>query len=805
VDALVMPAPSAGPLDGLRCVDLSTEIAGPYATKLLADAGAAVTKLEGPDGDPLRRWTASGATLSADRDGALFQYLNAGKRSAVADLMRSEGRELALAAAERSDLVVESFGPGGLEERGLTWEALQARNPRLCVVSISPFGLTGPWARRPATEFTLQAATGGTAARGHPARGPVAAGGRLGEWAAGTYAALAALSLWLAARQTGEGRHADLSIFECMLLSMTVQHDLGSQFHGGSASQSIETPSIEPAKDDWVGFCTYTGQQWKDFCLMIGRPDVGEDERFYDASVRMQHLDFIRGIIQAWTRERTVDEIVEIASAMRLPVVPIGHGRNLPHLDHFRERAVFVRHPGGFLMPRIPYRLGDRPDPPLRPAPRLGEHGAELRDELATPRRVAHAPAQPSGDARPQPLAGVRVVDFTAFWAGPVATGILADLGADVVKVESIQRPDGMRFAGSVRNEVMWEWNHVFHGANPGKRDVTLNIDSPEGRELILRLVAGADVVAENFSARVLDHWGLGYEVLHALNPRLLVLRMPAFGLAGPWRDRTGFAPSIEQVSGLAWITGYEDQPLIVRGACDPLGGVHAAFALMLALERRRATGEGMLVEVPLVEPGLNLAAEQVIEHSAYGRLLTRDTNRGPGAAPQGCYRCADGAWLALAAATDPQWQALTRLLRNPNLARDPALADAAGRRAAHDAIDAGLRDWLATEGAHAAAEQLLAAGIPASPLVDAFHLMPNPQLAHRAFFQEMEHPLTGTKRYPGFPWRAAGWGPPWHATPPPTLGQHNEEILGGELGLSSAELSTLREKQVIGTRPSFL
>jgi crotonobetainyl-CoA:carnitine CoA-transferase CaiB-like acyl-CoA transferase len=130
VDALVMPAPSAGPLDGLRCVDLSTEIAGPYATKLLADAGAAVTKLEGPDGDPLRRWTASGATLSADRDGALFQYLNAGKRSAVADLMRSEGRELALAAAERSDLVVESFGPGGLEERGLTWEALQARNPR---------------------------------------------------------------------------------------------------------------------------------------------------------------------------------------------------------------------------------------------------------------------------------------------------------------------------------------------------------------------------------------------------------------------------------------------------------------------------------------------------------------------------------------------------------------------------------------------------------------------------------------------------------------------------------------------------
>jgi crotonobetainyl-CoA:carnitine CoA-transferase CaiB-like acyl-CoA transferase len=280
---------------------------------------------------------------------------------------------------------------------------------------------------------------------------------------------------------------------------------------------------------------------------------------------------------------------------------------------------------------------------------------------------------------------------------------------------------------------------------------------------------------------------------------------MPAFGLAGPWRDRTGFAPSIEQVSGLAWITGYPDQPLIVRGACDPLGGAHAAFALLLALERRRATGEGMLVEVPLVEPGLNLAAEQVVEYSAYGRLLVRDGNRGPAAAPQGCYRCGDGSWLALAVASDAQWQALRRALGDPDWARDPALADAAGRRAAHDAIDARLGAWLAREGAEAAAERLLAAGVPACPLVNAYRLMPNPQLEHRGFFQELTHPVTGTRRYPGLPWRCEGWGPPWHASPPPTLGQHNEEVLGGELGLGEGELATLREKRVIGTRPSFL
>jgi len=186
------------------------------------------------------------------------------------------------------------------------------------------------------------------------------------------------------------------------------------------------------------------------------------------------------------------------------------------------------------------------------------------------------------------PLQGLRIVELAGIGPGPFCGMLLADLGADVVKVESIQRPDGMRFAGSVRNETMWEWNHVFHGANTGKRDVTLNIDSPEGRELILRLIAGADVVAENFSARVLDHWGLGFDALHAHNPRLLLLRMPAFGLSGPWRDNTGFAQTMEQMSGLAWVTGHpEDQPRIQRGPCDPLAGMHAVFSLLVALAER--------------------------------------------------------------------------------------------------------------------------------------------------------------------------------------------------------------------------
>ena len=272
-------------------------------------------------------------------------------------------------------------------------------------------------------------------------------------------------------------------------------------------------------KDGWVGICTITGQQWKDLCLLMGRPELGDDERYYDATARMNDLDFIHEVLHAWTREKTVDELIELASLVRIPVAPVGDGRRVLEFDHFRERGVYVDSPhGGFVQPRVPYRLEKTPVRPFERAPALDGHP----------------------DARFDGEPGIRVVDLTAFWAGPVSTSMLADMGADVIKVESIQRPDGMRFAGAVRNEVMWEWAHVFHGANPGKRGITLRLDSDEGRELLLRLVEGADVLAENFSVRVMGQLGLSWETLRERNPRLVMLRMPAWGLDGPWRDRVG-------------------------------------------------------------------------------------------------------------------------------------------------------------------------------------------------------------------------------------------------------------------------
>ena len=271
-----MPLPFAE----LRILDATTGIAGPYAGKLLVDAGAQVLKLEPPGGDPLRRWVASGRALAEGGDGALFQFLNAGKRSVCADLDAADGRARFEALARGADVVLEDAGPGVLAARGLDPQAFLTEGAPRAWVALSPWGQHGPWAGRPATEFTLQAACGATAYRGLPDRPPVAAGGQIGAWAAGSYAAVAALAGFLAARRNGRGQYADVSAFETSIAALTVYHDLQGQWFPGPLARNLETPSIEPTRDGWVGLCTYTGQQWKDFCSMIGRerPEVGRGQ-----------------------------------------------------------------------------------------------------------------------------------------------------------------------------------------------------------------------------------------------------------------------------------------------------------------------------------------------------------------------------------------------------------------------------------------------------------------------------------------------------------------------------------------------
>jgi crotonobetainyl-CoA:carnitine CoA-transferase CaiB-like acyl-CoA transferase len=785
-------------LRDLRVVDLSTEIAGPYCTRLLADAGAEIVKVEPHGGDPLRRWSATGANLGG-RDGALFRFLAAGKRSLVGHLGDAEVDALVADA----DLVVEDLPAAALDRA-----AICALQPGLVWLSITPFGLTGPYASRPATDFTVQAESGSIAGRGRPGHEPYQAGGRISEWLGGTFAAAAALCAVRYARESGYGEHIDFSLQEVTAVATNTYVDLMWGILGrppvtGSA-QNVETPSIEPTADGLVGFNTNTAQQISDFLLMIGRPDLRETGEFNLAGQRMARLSEWEAIVHAWTRTRKTEEILEEAGLLRIPVSPVRNGRTVLEHEHLVARRIFGEDPsGGLLRPCPPYRIDGVRPPAATPAPALGAHQHRVAPR-GRARRRPHSPRQ-------LPLAGLKIVDATTWWAGPSATHLLASLGADVVHVESIQRPDGARAVGGMfaaNRPQWWECSTFFLASNSNKRGVTLNLADARGRDLLLRMVAGADALVENFSPRVMDDFGITWEVVQRTNPRCCYVRMPAFGLDGPWRDRVGFAQTMEQLSGLAWLTGHvKDQPRIQRGPCDPLAGMHAGFALLVALEERDRTGRGHFVECAMVEAALNVAAEQVTEYTAYGGLMERRGNRAFEAAPQGLYACAghdaqaNPRWVALSVRSSAQWDALLDWLGAPAWGARLRGAGLATRHAAHDAIDTELRAVFAARERDECAASLVAVGVPAAALTDGRAVSSNPQLVHRRFFEEICHPGVGAQRVPGMPFRLASVER-WLRFPAPTLGQHNGEVLSA-LGVSGPELAALEAAGVIGERPA--
>jgi crotonobetainyl-CoA:carnitine CoA-transferase CaiB-like acyl-CoA transferase len=623
-------------------------------------------------------------------------------------------------------------------------------------------------------------------------------------------AAVAALAARHRMLRTGVGELVDVSLLESAILTQTMYAVTFDTMAGFPfrARRAATVPDIHPTADGYVGFMVVTGQQWLDFCVLVDRPDWADDESLMKLTGRNARYEELRAAIEAWTAARTTAEIVEFAALLRVPVAPVGNGATVTGYDQFSETGSYVTNPrGGFLQPGVPYRLAGLPPASLGPAPRLGEHTGRV----ANRRRPPAAAGDPADRAGPRPFEGLRVLEFTAFWAGPIVGNLLGMLGADVIHVESAKRPDGMRFntVKTMSEAGWWEWSPLFHGPNTDKRGLTLDLSGDRGRQLARALAAVSDVVVENYSPRVMDEWGLDYESLSPSNPGLIMLRMPAFGLSGPWRDRVGYAQTMEQVSGLAWVSGPADgPPVTLYGPADPIGGCHGLIGLLLALEHRRRTGKGTLVEAPQVGGVLSLAAEQVVEFSAYGALLGRTGNRSPWAAPQNTYLCADvdddglrDSWVVISVEHDHQWAALRDALGHPPWSKVPELDVAPGRHAAADAIDRELSAWCRERPAREVVAQLTAAGVPAAPVLPAHHAARIEQLAHRRFFEPITHPVTGESLYSGFPARFSAGPQLLHQRPAPMLGQHNEEILTGLLGLDDAEIERLARDGVIGTQ----
>ncbi|OBH67330.1 acyl-CoA hydratase [Mycobacterium mantenii] len=767
-----------------RVLELCNGLAVSYCGKMFADAGADVVKVESPQGDSLRGWSAGGPP------GALFGYLAAGKKSVV---NRGQAEITALLAG--ADLVLTDLTDGWTLDDITTHTAASA-----VVVAVTPFGTTGPYVddQVVANEFILQALCGSIAGRGWPDDEPVQAGGRLGEWLAGTFAAAAAAAATRHAGRSGRGQVIDVSTYEAMAIAMGGLSAMSASVLGADSllyERSLELPSIVPTADGMVGFCTITAQQFQDFLVMIERPDLVDDAELASFAGRVERRDEFLGMLTEWTGCRTTQEIVDLAVAFRIPVAPIATPEMLPNIDHFVDRGVFVESRTGVLAPRVPYRSDAITTAAPGEPPVLGADNGRVQWPVR--------PEPPRGDdADTLPLSDVRVTDFTAFWAGPVATQLLGALGADVIKIEGVRRPDGMRFAAGRPPDwdQWWEWGAVFLCSNNNKRGVSIELGTDAGRELALELIAASDLVVENFSPRVMANFGLEFDAVRAANPRAILVRMPAFGLDGPWRDRVGFAQTMEQATGMAWMTGHADgPPVIPRGVCDPIAGLHAAFAAIAALVIRDRRGAGMQVESTMVEAALNVAAEMLVEYSRNGIAMHRNGNRGPGAAPQGVYRCrGDDEWVALAAMDDAARVSLAGLLGRPGL-------DETGWAEWGDDVDKLISDWAALHSAAEAVDALRAAGVAAARVTPAADLLTDPQLRARGFWETVDHPVTGSFLCTGMPFVFLGMPRRWIRRVAPLYGQHTGEVLTNVLGHSQDDLAELRESGTISDRPAGL
>ncbi|SRX94407.1 formyl-CoA transferase [Pseudonocardia dioxanivorans] [Mycobacterium shimoidei] len=781
-----------GCLTGLRVVEVGTEIAAPYCTKLLVDLGADVYKVEPRSGDPLRNWGPSGG---------LFEYLNAGKHGLTIDF--GSRSDVLINLIAEADVVVENL-PAGSADRvvlGLDRESLSRLNPNLVIVRISDYGQEGPRLDRPSTPLTIQAASGWVNVR-EPGRPPVQSGARISEYVAGGYAALGALTaLRIADAGTDRAVEVDVSVFEALLSTLPYPMLMAERLKAlGLPTNSKAAPmlGIVRAADGWIGINCLTGQHWLDVCAMVGLPEFGEHQLAIMLGGPERDKFFEKA--QPWLDSITVTDLVELSQAMRIPAAPINDGASILDSPQYRERGFFVE--GGseharFKRPGAPFRLSKTPVPTPQPAPQLTDDAAPSWE----PRIAARVRSEIDDVA--MPFAGLRVFDLSTFWAGAYLTCFLGAFGADVIKVESIQRPDGHRYSGSLlRNSEYWyEIGPLWQGTNLNKRDITLDLSVEAGRDLALRLAADADVVVENFSPRVVEQFGLDFDSLVKVNPDVIMVRMPGFGLQGPWRDYVGWALNIEQLAGMSAVTGYADgPPCNLQGPADPIAGVHAAVALLAALEHRQRTGEGQLIEVAQIEVGAAVTAEPVIEYSLTHQVRGREGNRHRRYA-QGVYPASgDDQWVAISVRDDSDWAAVADVIGRPELCDDARFASPEARLHNHDALDEVLAQWTAVRTSDEAADRLRRRGVPAERILTSERMYDVDQLDARGFYQEIEHSLSGRQKFPGWPFRITPGPQRHHRTPSPTLGQHNEDVLGA-LGLSDDEVSKLRDEQVIGER----
>jgi crotonobetainyl-CoA:carnitine CoA-transferase CaiB-like acyl-CoA transferase len=788
-------------LEGIRVVEVGQMVAVPWATRLIADLGAEVVKVEPLDGDRSRRRGPFPGKPDISQSG-LFTHLNLNKRSVVADLADAAGRSHLRELISSADLLIHDLAPDFADATGLHESELTQDHPSLVTVSVTPFGRSGPYSRWRAED--LQLIHGGgwgwlTPGCSEDAElPPLKPAGQQAGFQIGFAAATIALGALDRALRTGHGEYLDLAgmaYIASMLEGGFISWSYLNEIPGRTGTRILNPWRIFEVKDGRIFIVCVENDQWERLKEVMGTPEWSQMEIFDTQEGRYEAEDLLHMWLGEWAAPQSVMDLFHLGQANRIGFAPVNTIEQMlddPHLQA-RDFLVEVDQPGlgKIILPGPPARLSNPWWSIRQPAPELGAHqGVGFDQPRVVPVNSKKVPSRP--------LDGVTVADFTWVWAGPFCTMHLAHLGAEVIKVESRQAPDlGRRLPiHSVNHEATPNTNGYFNQWGQGKKSVTLDLSTAEGQAIAKQIAVQCDLVVSNYATGVMDRFGLGYDDLAAERPDVIVGAISGYGHYGPYRHYLGYGPTTAPLSGLSSMTGHEGGKPEEVGVSlgDPAAGIATAYLLMAALIARRRTGEGQLIDTSLWEATASSAVEGWMQHVLTGNQPDLCGNRDPIMAPHNLYRCqGEDNWVAISCSSDQEWQAMASLLG----INDSRFLTAASRKEFENQLDAQIETWTSTRDQWDVTRLLQDVGIPAMPSLDARALDQDPHLNARGFIERLNHQEVGALAHTGVPWLLHD-GPNGVRTPAPMLGQHTEEILSSLLGLSDSEIIHLRDHNIL-------
>jgi crotonobetainyl-CoA:carnitine CoA-transferase CaiB-like acyl-CoA transferase len=767
---------SSETLSDLRVVELSGDIGGQYAGRLLALLGADVVRASHP---ALRDWVLD-APPRVNGSSGLDQYLNGMKRRASLPESDAAAREALDEILADADLCILDAAPASLEQLKARPEELIERHPTLVASSLSVFGLSGPLAETHGADLNGAAFSGIAWAVGEPGREPLALPYSQCSYQLGIHGAAASLAAVRASRASGAGQVVDVAMAEIMAGYVATLSPLYA-FYGiryvrdgyrppGSLGRYPAT--ILPCRDGAYCLVARSGYEWKGLLEIFGNPEWAKDERYRDLTrMGVEFPGEVDAHVMPHLSELTKDELFELCLERGVPSAPVKTVPELAEDEHLRERGFFLD------ADALGGELSRSPGLPFWVTP--GNNGSPAE----------RAPSNGSRGTSGLPYEGVRILDFGWVWAAPLAGGMMADLGAEVIRIESRKRlePNRLRVMdreGGEDDESLTSFPY-FRLINRNKLSCTLDLKHEESLQIVYDLVAGSDIVLSNFKPGVMDRLGLGFDDLSRINPRIITVALSAAGNRGRYSELKGYGASISSLGGVESLAGYVgEQPIGTLGAniSDPSGASYGALAMIAALHAREQTGVGLAVDVSQMEAVAASLGEAFAEFEASGETPRPRGNDHPVFFPHGIFACKEpDTWISIVARDGEE---------RARLARAIGITELAGGD--EERWVSALTDWAAARERDEAWAILREARVAAAPV------MTDHDVFADAFYRERDTlPLHGEDRVPLVPWHLSA-SPPATQRGAPAMGEHTADVLRRVAGYSDERIDELARAGVL-------